>query len=65
MIERISNPNEALLRVGKENTELHDELRVVYAQLDGYRVALTTISKMPGPASEVALRALGNRPLNG
>ena len=61
----ITNPVEALVVVAKENSELHEELAAVYVQLESYRVALTTISTIPGPASEVALRALGGRPLNG
>jgi hypothetical protein len=66
MIDRIVNPNEALVRVGKENTELHEELRAVYAELDHFRNGLTIIAGMPyEPAAKVANNALAKRPLNG
>jgi hypothetical protein len=62
----IANPTEALIEVGKQNTELHTELAECYVELDRYRNALTTITKMPyEPAVTVATLALGGRSLNG
>lgn len=62
----ITDPRAALLEVGKENTEMREELNGCYQELDRYRRALTTISTMPySPAAEMATRALANRPLNG
>lgn len=39
----VTNPVEALVHVGKENTELHEELAAVYHDLDLYRDALAAI----------------------
>jgi len=62
----ITNPTEALVRVGKENSELHEELRNVYSELDHFRNALTLIAGMPyQPAVDVANNALAKKPLNG
>jgi hypothetical protein len=61
----ITNPSAALLEVGAQNTELHAELADCYKELDRYRNALTTISKMEGPAAKIATLALGARSLNG
>jgi hypothetical protein len=60
----ITNPNEALVHVGKENTELHEEVQRLYIELDWYRTALTTISKMPNAAADIAKLALQKRPFN-
>jgi|HubBroStandDraft_3_1064219.scaffolds.fasta_scaffold78831_2 hypothetical protein len=66
MADKITNPTEALVRVGKENTELHEELARVYADLDHFRNGLTLISGMPyEPAAKVANNALAKRPLDG
>jgi hypothetical protein len=43
-IATIADPAEALVHVGKENTELHEELGRVYGELDRYRQALTVIA---------------------
>ena len=59
--KRVDNPVEALVAVGKENTELHEELARVYGELDLYRNALTEITEIPGPAAAVALRALAQK----
>lgn len=63
MTNIITNPVEALVKTGKENSELHEELAKCFAELDLYRGALTQISKMnhaPGP-QKIALAALGQR----
>ena len=44
----IDNPTEALVKVGKENTELHEELARVYSELDLYRNTLTAIVGVTG-----------------
>lgn len=44
----IDNPVEALVAVGKENSDIHEELARVYAELDLYRNALTAISGITG-----------------
>jgi hypothetical protein len=64
MTKVVTNPVEALVEVGKENTELHDELHRVYREIDWYRLALTTISTMPNPASVIATKALAHQPFN-
>ena len=58
----IENPAEALVTVGKENSELHEELARVYSELDWYRNALTFISGMPNKAAAIATSALQKRP---
>jgi len=40
----LNNPSKALIAVGKENTELHDEMDRCYRELDVYRNALTVIA---------------------
>lgn len=58
----ITNPAVALLEVGKENSELHEEQARTWTELDLYRTALTTISTMPyEPARRVALAALAQQ----
>jgi thioredoxin-like negative regulator of GroEL len=57
----VTDPVKALVDVGKENSELHEELARCYAELDLYRDTLTLISKMPTPAAAVALRALAQK----
>lgn len=42
----VTDPVEALVAVGKENTELHEELVVVYAEVDLYRDALAAIAQI-------------------
>lgn len=59
----ITDPVKALVEVGKENTELHEEVRRLYSELDGYRNALTIISTMPNDAAKIALLALQRRPI--
>lgn len=59
----ITDPVRALVEVGTENTQLHDELQRVYSELDHFRRALTIISDAPGRAGQVARDALALRPL--
>lgn len=59
----IDNPVSALVQVGKENSELHEEQARTWAELDLYRDALTKISQMrdyPG-AVVLATAALAQR----
>lgn len=61
-----TNPVEILAMVGRENTELHEELRKVYSELDHYRNALALIRGMPFEVpAKVAGNALMLKPLNG
>lgn len=62
----ITNPAAALLEVGKENSELHEEQARTWAELDRYRDALTAISKMTHcpSAAKVAVNALAGRRLS-
>lgn len=62
--QSIDNPIEALVAVGKENSELHEELARVYTELDRYRDALTKISQSPGLPGQVAKAALAQRSAN-
>ena len=63
----LNNPSKALLAVGKENTELHEEVFRVHNELDIYRTALTAIKDIdPGTvtdglewAQKIATAALG------
>jgi hypothetical protein len=57
----LEDPIQALIAVGKENSELHEELARIYAEVDRYRNALMVIATIPGPAMDVAKRALANR----
>lgn len=59
----ITDPVKAIVAVGKENSELHEELAVVYAELDLYRNTLTAISTVDGePRSmKMALDALAQK----
>ena len=62
----LTDPVELLVAVGVENSQLHEELRQVYAELDRYRNALTIISRMQyAPAATVATRALAQKVING
>lgn len=62
----ITNPVKALVDVGKENSHLHEELAKVYAELDLYRNALTTISTIPHEAaSRIAKAALAQQRTTG
>lgn len=58
-LETITNPVEALKLVGTENSELHEELRNVYAELDRYRNGLTLIMNGHPEPVLVATKALG------
>ena|SRR5258706_15005139 len=40
----LNNPSKALIAVGKENTELHEEMDRCHRELDIYRNALTVIA---------------------
>lgn len=60
-LEVITNPSEALKQVGTENSELHEELRTVYAELDRYRNALDLIMKGHPDPVLVATTALGGK----
>ncbi len=40
----LNNPSKALIAVGKENTELHEEMTRCHGELDVYRQALTVIA---------------------
>lgn len=62
MTKVLENPVEALMLVGKENTELHEELATVQRQLDWFRRGLTYISQMPNQAGPVATKVLQFRP---
>lgn len=44
--KKIDNPVEALILVGSENSELHEELASVYAEVDLYRDALMAIDQL-------------------
>ena len=57
----ITNPVEALVAVGKENSEIHEELARVYSELDRYRNALTEITTAPGRPGEIARKALAQK----
>ena len=61
-MKTIENPIETLVVVGKENSELHEEVQRLFREVDWYRNALTTITAIPGIASEVATKALQHRP---
>lgn len=61
MAEVITDPVKALVHVGTENSQLHEELRVVYAELDRYRNALTKISSHPGEPGKIARTALAGK----
>lgn len=54
----VDDPVEALVAVGKENTELHDELITVYHEMDLYRDCLAEITRIqtsdPGEAFDKA-----------
>jgi hypothetical protein len=63
-MKAIDNPVEALVAVGKENSELHEELARVYAEVDRYRVALQMIMLHPGDPGAIARAALANRNAN-
>lgn len=58
-VKILTNPTEALIVVGKENTELHEEVTLLQAYNDLYRNALTSIMKLGGPAGSIATAALG------
>ena len=62
MVSLVDNPVQALVAVGTENTQLHEELQRVYRELDWYRDALTYITAMPNAASPVAVKALQRMP---
>lgn len=47
----VTDPVEALVHVGKENTDLHEELAAVYAEVDLYRDALMAIKALGEVAS--------------
>jgi len=59
-MERITDPVQALVAVGKENSELHEELARIYAELDRYRSALQKVMSHPGEPGRIARAALGN-----
>lgn len=54
----IANPSEALLAVGRENSQLHEELAACYAELDRMRNGLTAILSDPANAVAYASKAL-------
>ncbi len=45
----IDDPSKALIAVGKENTELHEEMNRCHCELDIYRNALTVIAYLSPP----------------
>jgi|SRR5437899_824745 len=55
----LNNPSKALIAVGKENTELHEEMDRCHRELDIYRNALTVIAylspQMVGGGVDAAL----------
>ena len=58
----ITDPVAALVRVGKENTELHEELARCYSELDRYRTAMTKLADAPGLPGQIARAALAGKP---
>jgi hypothetical protein len=55
---------ERLLVVGKENSQLHEDLRKLQNEHYHFVKALMVISKMPNEAAAIATRALQLRPLD-
>jgi hypothetical protein len=63
----ITDPAAALKEVGTENSQLHEELARLYGEVDGYRNALTVISRMTGHferAVRIAANALAGRKID-
>ncbi len=58
----ITNPVEALVTVGKENSQLHEELATLQRQHYHFMQCLKYISEMPNAAAPVALKGLQLRP---
>jgi hypothetical protein len=65
-MKTITDPVRALVEVGKENSQLHEEQARTWAELDHYRNALTAITTMKDcpTAVRVALNALAGRRLD-
>jgi len=61
-VKVITNPVEALVDIGKENSQLHEEVQALYREVDWYRRGLTYISEMPNQAGPVATLVLQKRP---
>jgi hypothetical protein len=56
------DPIDSLVVVGKQNTQLHEELLKVYDELDRYRTALTVIADgCTADPARTAKAALANR----
>lgn len=62
MVEIITNPVEALVKVGKENSELHEELKRIQNEHYWLVKGLEFISQMPNDSAEVAKKVLQFRP---
>lgn len=60
----VTNPVEALVEVGKENSQLHEELAKCYAELDKYRAALQKIVTHPGIPGTIARKVLAQKATN-
>jgi hypothetical protein len=60
--EIITDPVQALFKVGKENSELHEELARVYSELTWYVRGLTYLAEMPNEAGPVAQKVLRFQP---
>ena len=54
--------SEAVRVVGKENSELHEELSRLQHEYTWLVRGLTYISQMPNPAAEIAKKVLGFKP---
>ena len=61
-VQKITNPVEALKGVGKENSQLHEDLRKIQAEHYHFVKCLQYISEMPNEAAPVALKGLQLRP---
>lgn len=63
-MQTIINPTEALVKVGTENSQLHEELAKLQREHYHFVKALKIISEMPNEAAPIATRALQLRPLD-
>jgi hypothetical protein len=63
-MKTLDNPVEALMAVGKENSELHEEVFRLQSEVDRYRNALFIIADHPSEAGEIAKAALANKRVN-
>ncbi len=61
-MKTIINPTEALVKVGTENSQLHEELARMQREHYHLTKCLQYISTMPNDAAPVALKGLQLRP---